>query len=88
MDGGGRFQEPPAVGEGIGRDVDHAHDEGPREREREAPAAQRRGLRVYALGAGAVSPCAQPSEAGLEGFCELPEGLGGRGGLPSMMSPI
>src|ERR1051325_7089197 len=86
----GRFrrEEPAAVGEGVGRDVHHAHDQRSVQRQREAPAAQDWLRRLYALGAGAVSPCAPPSLVGFAGFFGLPEGLGGRGGLPSMMSPI
>jgi hypothetical protein len=31
------IEETAAVGKGVGRDVDHAHDEGPLERELELP---------------------------------------------------
>src|ERR1043166_2975106 len=70
----GRFrrEEPAAVGEGVGRDVHHAHDQRSVQRQREAPAAQDWLRRLYALGAGAVSPCAPPSLVGLAGFWELP----------------
>src|SRR3954452_24148785 len=84
-----RREEPAAVGERIGRNVHHAHHQGLVECAPEATAPQKaRVVLLYAVGAGAVSPCATPSLAGLEGFCEPPEGLGGRGGLPSMMSEI
>src|SRR3954467_10274922 len=81
-DGRFRREEPAAVGERIGRNVHHAHHQGLVEREPEAPAPQKtRVVLLYAVGAGAVSPCAPPSLVGLEGFCEPPGGLGGRGGL-------
>src|SRR6185436_4583493 len=82
-DGRLRILEAAAVGKGIGRDVHHAHDQRTTEREGKPPA-----LQLHAAGVGAVSPCAPPpSLLGLDGACE-PEGFGGRGGLPDMMSAI
>ena len=80
-----RIQEPAAVGKGIGRDVDHAHQERPVERQEKPAAAQDAAQFLpQALAAGAAAPCA-PSVGALGGT--LGDGiLGGRGGLPAMMS--
>src|SRR5918999_4208747 len=87
--GSAGIEKAAAVGKGVGRDVHHAHDEGFGQRERKSPALQYRGVSLfYAPAAGAVAPSAPASGAGgLAALCE-PLGLGGRGGLPAMMSPI
>src|SRR5688500_19281867 len=80
-----RREELPSVGKGIGRDVHHAHEERPVQRQEEPAAAQdldQTPVGVEAAGAGAT--CA-PSVGAL-GVLPAAGTLGARGGLPAMMS--
>src|SRR5688572_1218277 len=80
---GFRIQELAAVGKGIGRDVHHAHQQRPVQRQEE-PAAAQDAAQVVELAAGAAAPWA-PSLGAL-GVLLAAGGLGARGGLPAMMS--